>query len=58
MAGRPIGSGKREGIPACPRHPRTHVVRAGAYGAGGIRRQLFYCINDRARGRHLEHNCD
>jgi len=43
MAGRPVGSGSREGIPACPRHPRSHVVRGGTYGRAGTRRQLFYC---------------
>ena len=43
MAGGPIGSGAREGIPTCPRHSRSHVVRGGTYGRAGARRQLFYC---------------
>lgn len=52
MAGRPIGSGAREGIPTCPRHPRSHVVRGGSYGRAGARRQLFYCYPpDEARHR-------
>ena len=46
MAGRPVGSGAREGLPACPRHPRSHVVRGGTYGRQGARRQLFYCYPD------------
>ena len=41
--GRPRGSGLREGIPTCSRHPDSHVVRCGHYGTGLARRQLYRC---------------
>ncbi len=43
MSGRPRGSGQRAGIPLCPRHPTSHVVRHGTYGKPGARRQLYLC---------------
>lgn len=41
--GRPVGSGLRVGLPDCPRHPGSRVVRCGHYGTGLARRQLYRC---------------
>ncbi len=46
--GRPRGSGQREGIPACPRHPTGHVVRFGTYGVPGAKRQTYRCYPTRS----------
>lgn len=53
MARRP-----RSDAPGCPRHPGSHVVFDGQYGAAGHRRQRFRCYPAGSSARGAEfHRC-